>query len=461
VEPGPIYFKGQLSYVTPGPITGIGFVPTADGIQVSISQAMTSVTPISGFNQQVAQDPQGQRATKLYHFDATTQNNATLTITVLFRLATGIQLAPSYQHGISAAISSEPVQGKGLVRAIAGLIGYGQNRITNQVYEGAIGKIQQQVVESASELAGIKASQKAEQYNTQLLPYVVDSRTIASKGYGVTDLRFRTMPDYALIQGNVVNLEAPERRGGGLPQPYSFLAPSSQGVTIDLHLPSAAENLARGFMQGSAAKDVRNVMIVTTKNVDNPTVPGVETTRNADFATFLARVKATRDGSGKSTAIRVFKPEKPIESSADAEGNLVLVVPDFSIDVPAPEQATRGGALTGPPAQVYRIQAQRAEFAIRVSIQRPADNSPARVVGKVVGFDGGPNLRVLAINEDESQAAPLNAITSRIIATAFGNQLQNIPIDQPLARLEGAPVVLVDSSPLDPTGWMRLVFRAR
>jgi hypothetical protein len=461
VEPGPIFFKGQWSYVTPGPITGVGFVPTNDGIQLSVSQAMTSVTPIQGFNQQVAQDPEGRRAVKLYHFDATTQNQATLTITVLFRLATGIQLAPSYQHGISAAISSQPTQGKGLMRGIASLIGMNQEKITDRVYEGAIGKIRQEVAQSAMELAGIKASQKAAQYNERLLPYVLDPETIASKGYAVTDLQFRTMPDHALIQGLVANLVAPEARGSSLPQPWKLSTPSPEGVTLDVHLPSAAANIAKGFMEGSAAKDVKSLMIVTTKNVDNPTAPGVYAEKNVDFPTYLAKVKQTREGDGRSTAIRVFKPEGPIEASADAEGRLVLVVPNFAIEVPAPEQATRGGALTGPPAQVYRIKAQRAEFTFSVRIEPPVENSPARVVGKVIGFDGGPNIQVLAINQDEGKAVALNAITGRIIATAFSTQLSRIPIDQPIKQLAGADFALVDSTPLDPTGWMRLVFQAR
>ncbi len=461
VEAGPIFFKGQWSYVTPGPITGVGFVPTSDGIQLSISQAMTSVTPIVGFNQQVAQDPEGQRATKMYHFDATSQNNAVLTMTVLFRVATGIQLAPSYQHGISAVIRSQPVEGNGMTRAIATLIGMGQQKITNKVYEGAIGQIREQVVEGASELAGIKASEKAAEYNAKLQQFVVDPKTIASKGYGVTDLQFQTLANYAQIQGMVVYLDAPGRRGGTLPQPWSLTRPSNGGVTIDVHLPSVASNIAKGLMEDSVARDVQNIMVVTTKNVDNPTVPGVSTQKNAGFADFLAKVKETRGGGGGSAAIRLFKPEKPIEASTDADGHLVLVVPDFAIDVPAPEQATKGGALTGPPAQIYRIKADRAEFTIEVSIQPPVENSPARIVGKILGFDGGPNLQVLAINEDEAQPVTLSALTGRIIATGFGAQLSRIPIDQPIKQLANAPVELVDSTPLDPTGWMRLVFRAR
>lgn len=463
VEPGPIFFKGQWSYVTPGPITGVGLVPTNDGIQVSISQAMTSVTPISGFNQQVAQDPQGKQAAKLYHFDATTQNNAVLTITVLFRLATGIQLAPGYQHGISAAISSQPTQGNGLMRGIASLVGLDQEKITDKVYEGAIGKIRQQVVESAMQLAGIKASQKAAEFNSQLLQYLVDSETVAKDKYGVTDLRIQTLSDYIKVQGMVVNLAGPTPtwRGGSLPQPHSFASTISQGVTVDIHLPSALSNLAKGFMEGSAAKDVKNVMIVTTENVDDPSKRGMYSKKNADWETFLAKVKETRGKPAESKAIRVFKPSAPIEVSTDAEGHLVVVVPDFIIEVPTPPGMTKGGALTGPPAQVYRIKAQRAEFVVDVKITAPVDNSPARVAAKVVGFDGGPNVEVLAIDEDPDKPVKLNALTGRVIVSAFGTQLSSIPFDEPIKQLADTPAMLVDSTPLDPSGWMRLVFQMR
>ena len=67
--------------MTPGPVTGIGFVPTVDGIQIAISQALTSITPVQGFQNQIASDPQGQRAAKMYEFSATTRNDAILTIT--------------------------------------------------------------------------------------------------------------------------------------------------------------------------------------------------------------------------------------------------------------------------------------------------------------------------------------------------------------------------------------------
>lgn len=461
VEPGWIYFNNQWSYVTPGPLMGIGFVPTADGIQVAISQALNSTTPIQGFQQQVAQDPQGSRAAKLYQFGATSQNNAVLTITVLFRLATGIQLAPGYQHGISAVVNSTPQPGKGLTRMIASLIGLNQNRITEKVYEGAIGKIQQQMVQGSRELAAIKASQKAADLNARVRPYVIDAQTAGSGDFGLADIQLGTGSQYARVLGTVVNLGAPDQQRANFPQPLG-LSTIGSGVTVDIHLPSALSNLVHGFMTGAAAKDVNNVMIVTTKVPHDPKPPDVVVTRNADWATFSQQVEQARQTTDREVqAIRVFKPDQPLQVMADADGNLVLIAPDFTIDVPAPPAAARGGALTGPPARVYRIKAKQAEFAIAFELRPALGAEPPHIVGKVMGFDPGANVQVLAINEDEEQAVSLNALTARIIASAFGSKITGLPFDAPIDTLANAPVDLVSASPLDPTGWMRLVLRLR
>lgn len=461
VDPGWIYFRGQWSYVTPGPITGIGFVPTADGIQFAISQALTSTTPIQGFQQQVASDRQGRRAARLYHFDATSQNNAILTMTVLFRLTTGLQLAPGYQHGISATVGSSPQPGRGLGRLIASLVGYNQRRITNEVYEGAIGQIREGIVSGSSELAGIRASERAAQINAQVRPYIVDARTAGVNNFGVTDLRMATHGHFARIQGNVVSFGDPDQAVATFPQPRTFSTLGS-GITVDVHLPAALANVARGLLRTPEAQGVTNVMIVTNAKLSDSDAPGFRTAPNTDFGTYLAEVRRAREANNPEVqAIRVFKPERPLEAAADKDGNLVLVVPDFTIDVPAPPQAVRGGALTGPPAQVYRLKAARAEFTLAVHLEPAAAGQPPRLVGQVVGFDGGPNVQILAINESEEAARPLNALTSRVVAVAFGNQLAGLPLNLPLDRLATGQVALVDASPLDPSGWMRLVFQTR
>jgi hypothetical protein len=461
VEPGWIFFKGQWSYVTPGPIVGIGFVPTADGIQVSISQSLTSVTPIQGFQQQVAQDPQGRRAANLYQFSATSQNNAVLTITALFRLTTGIQLAPGYQHGISATVGSAPQAGKGLGRFVASLVGYGQRRITNEVYEGAIPKIQQQVVEGSSELAGIKASQKAADLNARVRPYVLDSQTVGVDRFRFSGLSLQTLSDHATMRGTFVDVAAGEPRRASMPQPRSFHT-YQPGVSVDVHLPSALSTGLQGFLASDAAKNVTNIMIVTTENPDNPGRPEVVTRTNVDYPTYLAEVeKAQARQDRKAQAIRVFKPQGPLTVETDSAGNLVLLVNDFTIDVPAPPQAARGGALTGPAAKVYRIRAQNAEFSVGVSVKPAAGAEPGRVTGKVADFDPGPQVEVLAINEDEGQASPLNAFTGRIIATAFRTRIVGLPFEAPINQLANAQVALASASAIDPSGWMRIVLSPR
>ena len=139
VETGPVTRKGYVSQVTAGPKTGFGLMPSDDGIAFFNSQLFTSVTPIWDFQNQIASDPQGQRATKLYHFDATTYDWSELTITTVLR-DSGLQITPSYRHNIDAAISSQPVCGGEFGRLVAGLIGMNQQAINDRVYQGAIGQ---------------------------------------------------------------------------------------------------------------------------------------------------------------------------------------------------------------------------------------------------------------------------------------------------------------------------------
>ncbi len=457
VEPGPIFFKGQWSYVTPGPITGVGFVPTEDGIAVSISQAMTSVTPIRGFQEQMAADPRGRRATNLYNFSATSQNNAILTMTALFRTSTGLQLAPSYLHGVSAAINSTPIPGKGFGRLVAGMLGFGQKRITDKVYEGAIPEIRQQVVEGSYELSAIKTSESAADLNAKIRPYVLDHQTVGNGPFAVSDLSLKTRSQYAQVRGNVVNLEGDGQHGAFAPKPCQFDGIPA-GLTADVHLPSIIANLVNGFFQKPEVRDVTNLMIVTSKNPDNPAIPNVSVTRNVDFATFLAEVKKVRELNDPSVQVfRIFRPSRALRFGADAQGRLIVLTPEFLMEVPAPAQATRGGALTGPPAQVYRIKADRAEFAVTFTLKPGEGDAPPQLSGTVAGFDPGSVVQVFAINEEESNAVRLNAFTARIVTGALGANVSGRNFDVPLKVLEGVKIRLTSASSLDPTGWMRVV----
>lgn len=460
VDPGWIFFKGQWSYVTPGPIVGVGFVPTSDGIQVSISQALTSVTPIQGFQDQVAQDPKGRRAANLYQFSATSQNNAVLTITALFRLATGIQLAPGYQHGISASVGSSPQPGKGLGRTVATLVGFGQRRITGEVYEGAIPKIRQQVVEGSSELAGIKASQKAADLNARVRPYILDSQTVGVEQFRLGEMSLQTRSDYALARGTLIDATAGGLRSASMPQPRSFQT-YQPGVTLDVHLPSALTTAGSGFFASDAARDVTNIMIVTTPNPGNTARPQVATRTNVDFPTYLAEVEKARTQPDPNVqAIRVSKPSEPPIVEVDGDGNLVVLVKDLVLDVPVPASLAQAGANGAPPRKVFRIQLQQAEFAIALSVKPAEGAEPARVIGQVTAFDQG-RIDILAIGDDEAQAKPVGFLEKAGIIVALRNRIVGLPFEAPVNQLSNAQFALTSASAIDPSGWMRLVLTPR
>ena len=451
VEPGWIYFRDQWSYVTPGPIVGLGFVPTADGIGLAISQAVSNVTPIQGFQQQVAQDDKGKRAAKLYQFDATSRNHAVLTIHALFRLATGLQLAPGYQHNISATITSAPKAGKGLARGIASLIGYNQDRITDEVYEGAIGQIRSQVVDGASDLAGIKASQKANDLNARIRPFIIDAQTAGTGRVAVGGIRLQSTSNLAMVTGTVYDPSTAEVTGASFPVPG--FGPLGYGANVAIHIPSVVSNVSGLLQDSPQTAGIENIMVVIPPQGPNGEPPDVRVEQNVDFATYLAEVEKGR--ASKTQVIRVLKPKRRIKAEVDAQGRLAMLVPDFQIDVPAPAAAARGGGLTGPPAKVYRIQSDLAEFVLSMVIDANSGYVP-RVSGKLEGFDPGANVRVIAINEDEASGQALNAFTARVVANTFGAQLAGRPLDFPLTPLANAPVAITAATPIDPSGWMRV-----
>ncbi len=459
---GPIAFKGQVSYSTPGPIVGAGFLPSSNGIGIYISQSATTVTPIRGFQQQVAADDKGRRAAKLYYFNATSQDNNVFTVSGLFTLATGLQLSPSFQHGISAAIGSMPKEGKGFGRFIAKLVGYGQPRITQEVYEGAIGQIQQGVVQGAAELSHIKIAEKMAQANAKIAPFVVNGETAGTGHFGVTNLRMSSSPSYALVNGRVVWLGLGDEHGGSAPQPARFRT-IQNGITADVHLGSILTNLSRGFLQSDRAQGVENLMILTGQaGPDAQPSEQVKVEKNVDYATYLQAVKDARAANDpKVQAIRVYKPSEPPRFAADSRGYLVAIVPGMTIEVPAPEQATQGGGLGGPAAQVYRIVAPRAEFQFSFTIEPGQGANPPELKGTLQGFEPGQGVKVYAINEDEQQAQALNAFTANIIAAAVSTKLKGRPLEVQLNQLQRPGLALGEVSPLDPSGWMRIVLLPR
>ena len=168
----------------------------------------------------------------------------------------------------------------------------------------------------------------------------------------------------------------------------------------------------------------------------------------------MADSRAANDPSVQ--AIRVKKPGRSPEFSVDRNGFLVAIVHDFALEVPAPASAARGG-IFGPAAQVYRIEAPDAEFSISFQITPAKDQLPVRLTGRIQGFDPGPGAKVFGVNQDETKATQLTAFTATTVLGVFGSKLKGQPIDAPLGELNIPGFTLTGVSPVDPTGWMRVI----
>ena len=455
VETGPVYRKGYVSQVTAGPKTGFGLLASDEGISFYNSQWATSVTPIWDFQQQTEKDRRGRKVAKLYSFSATTHDQFHLTITATLT-PNGLKLGPQNQHNVDALIGSLKQPGKGLGRFFLSMLGFNQTKITNKVYEGAIGRMREDVPKEAAEQTAEELAKAQAEQNAKLSQYLIGNNALAFRNLLILGLSLRSRPANALIGGTLQWRGAKDQVGAYVPQPARFAVPAS-GVSADLHLSSILTSLVRGYLQSDDARSVENLMVVTRKVAPNaPPNEGILLTRNADYAAFLKAVNEARAANDpKIMAVRVKRPGHSPEFGVDAHGFLVALIHDFLLEVPAPASAAKGG-IAGPPAQVYRITAPRAEAIISFKITAQTEKEPVRLSGRIEGFDPGPGAQVYAVDQDEPKAVALNAFSSSVILGVFRTKVQGQPIDVPLSQLKLEGFAIRDVSPLDPSGWIRV-----
>jgi hypothetical protein len=456
VETGPVTRKGYVSQVTAGPKTGFGLLASDNGIAFFNRQLYSSVTPIWDFQNQIAADQQGQRAAKMYQFFATSTDQAELTITTVVR-SSGLDLAPSWSHAIDASICSQPTAGGEFGRMIAGLIGMNQQAITNRVYEGAIGRFRQQIPVESREEGLERIAVELDRRNAELRSnYLVGNNTIAVRDFLLTQVELKSHPEAAFVAGLLQWRGAPGQHGADLPQPPTLATTFEPGITADVHLGSMLSSLIAGAYEREPVKSTQNVML-TIKQVPPNTPPrdGISVAKNVDFATYVRAVDEIRKAGDKnSTVLRINRPQKPPEFSADARGFLVALIRDLQIDVPAPENEAKGGAL-GAPAKIYRLKVPQLEIAISYKVVSPTPNA-LRFQGKVEEFNPGTNAEVIAIADDETKGSPLSRFPAGIVLGAMGARLRTQPIDVPLDQLPLRGIAIRSVSPLDPSGWVRV-----
>src|SRR5690606_26154310 len=139
----------------------------------------------------------------------------------------------------------QPGHGPHVGRSVATLVGFNQQRITREVYEGAIGQIRQQTEQGAREETAERTARAEAQLNTQAARFLIGYDTIAVGSIALTNADLRSQPTHVFAQGTLTWRGVPGQLGADFPQPPQFEVPEA-GVTADVHLTSALSNAARG-----------------------------------------------------------------------------------------------------------------------------------------------------------------------------------------------------------------------
>ena len=215
--------------------------------------------------------------------------------------------------------------------------------------------------------------------------------------------------------------------GAALAQP-DRLAVLGPGVAADAHLASVVSSilakLYRSYFPNEEVRGFENLLIMT-----RPVPPGasprdgVELVRNTDYPSFLAAAaKAQEANDPKVVALRVKRPARQLDFSADERGFLVAVIHDFQLDVPVPPRKKGLGSMAGPSAKVYRITAKRVKLSISFALKPRTQTSPGGLTTKIESFDLGanPDTKVYALNDDETKPQELNVFTLLPCWASFG-----------------------------------------
>ncbi|MDX2036060.1 MAG: hypothetical protein SFX72_05370 [Isosphaeraceae bacterium] len=456
VQTGPVYRKGYISQVTAGPYLGFGLLASDEGIGFYNAQALTSYTPITDFQNQIASDRRGRRVAKIYQFQAASTDASTLTVSTLITPA-GLRLWSSATHATDALIGAANQPGKGLQRAVLGLIGFNRNRIVQQVYENGIDRIRQNVDrESAEERAERMAASEASE-NAKLAAILVGNRTAIIKDLLVTGLQLGSRPHYAWASGNLAWNGSPEILGADAPQPPSMQL-LEQGVVADLHVTSILNNLVQGVWKAPLVSGVENLLIETRPPAEGAAPgSGMSVRRNvgfADYAKAVADAKAL--AQPKAQALWIKKPGTAPSFGIDARGYLIVMIPDLRVDVPIPSNL----AAAANNAKILRLSAPNAEIALELELKGGSTpGEPAMLVGAVKEFTPGPGATVQTIVDDETKAATLDRIRSTLVIQGFARTLTAQPIRVPLEGVKIPGYDLASVSRFDPSGWVRVVLR--
>jgi hypothetical protein len=452
VQNGPIYRDGYVAQVTAGQKTGFALLPSDEGIAFYNSQLASTYTPITDFQQQLEQDKRGRKVAKLYYFSAVSTDAPEVQITTIIRPTTGIELIPNSTHAVGAGVAATPTEGHGLGRAFLGILGFNRDKLTEKIREQAYPRMVDGVIKGAAEEASERSAAAQAQLNANLRKVLPGDGSMTVQDFRVSDVSFRTRPENVLVGGLLGHKTLPDAIGADMPQPSSLLTPAA-GVSADIHLGSLLSNAVGGLLLSDKVKGVDNLLIVT-KAVEPGAPPreGITIGKNVDYAAFLkAGDEARAANNPKVQALRIKKPTVPPEFAADERGFLVILVRDFQLEVPAPP-----GGLLGGRSKAIRFSVPTAEFVL--SFHTPnGEAKPTEIDAKLEDFVPSPGSKVQTLGDTEDQVQTLGPFQANLALAAFKTKLQQTPIKVPLTNLKIPGFDLREISPLDPSGWIRVV----
>ena len=138
-----------------------------------------------------------------------------------------------------------------------------QNKITQKVYEGAIGQFRQRIPQEAQEEAQERIAGEQAQRNAQLSQYLIGNNMVAIQDFLISGLSLRSRPEAVYVGGLAPVADRRQAaRGRRAPARHAWPSPIP-GLTADVHLSSVLNSVADGLFQRPAVQAVDNLMILT------------------------------------------------------------------------------------------------------------------------------------------------------------------------------------------------------
>lgn len=459
-----ILFKGRTSYVTPRERQGYGLIPSDDAIAFYISQAMTSVTPVTDFEDQVKSNNGGRILSKAYALENTIQNDSVVTTSFAIR-PTGIAMSPANQNNVRPNLGIAPKSGGGFSRAIMGMAGMNQQKIINEIYSKSIGQIQSEAEISSKELGELRANEAANKLNVAMKPYRRSDNAMAYDKVVVERIQVRTEPTHIHAQARLLY----DRPGHESIGPIDVVPPidpvDQRYITAAIHIPNLMENLAANFFEELSSRGTTTIAFLPDNNGDGAAEVEIQSGQDllqlaiGESLRITKQPKGARLNPGSPFAALTISEKKLVPHfTMDDKGHLVMMFKAFKMDIASPSltilsEGRMGGAV--------RIDSPGAELDMEI-INLPATvNQQERLALKVHSFQLDPRSKIYAYSEPGKEPSELSAFRKAAVLAGASAFLSSKPIDLPLDALKiGDKVSVVKVSPLGKTGWYQFVINA-